>query len=345
MIRKLICSIVSVIMTLLCTIVSFTSTACAESSYGIQLRPDGRVLIEGGLNKYDGELCTSESDVILLETRLRKSGYLLINTEFRDIPQDEYELIQTHTFWYSDYFRDDVSYYEKFYRIYVYAPVYYDVLDALGTGGGSVSAELVSEMDISSVVLSYGFWDVKNKAGTIDDEINENIPEWYEETGWLLIDCPISAKITLQELTRNRYYEFYVTGNELFDVKLKQGCYVIVDVSGTSISADNTEETLPYKNYIWIEGQNTEDNPYKVELESLIQKYDIQPVDVSGMPDLSYYKNQDIPVAEEEVMLPEEEEETEEEKHCYLWVVIVIPVAVAGVCTFLYIQKRKENDY
>ncbi|MBR6695422.1 MAG: hypothetical protein IKL70_03300 [Oscillospiraceae bacterium] len=307
---------------------------------GTKIEPKGHEVFWGGINKYEGICCENRTDSVLLEEFLQSSGYVLVSSPFKEISDEDYKILKKYGFNYSQYLKDD-EYYNTYYRVYI-PEVVYEELMTYRREGKSVPMYLSAELDYSTVVVAYDFWDAVENAGTVDYEVNDDIPATQTHTGWMTIETPIPVKVVLHEMTRDRFYELYLSGNEPFDIRLKAGCYVVSSVNDTKIKVNNTEETLPYNNYIWVEDGNTEDNAYKVDLTKLIEKHNIQPADISGQPDLSYYKNQNIPGASEQAVLSDAEENTDKGSILGFVGVGIVIALIGGTVAIVVIKKKKS---
>lgn len=308
-----------------------------------KIEAKGHELYRGGVNQHKSVYCENRTDSVLLEEFLQSSGYVLVSSPFKEISDEDYKILKKYGFNYSQYLKDD-EYYNTYYRVYI-PEVVYEELMTYRREGKSVPMYLSAELDYSTVVVAYDFWDAVENAGTVDYEVNDDIPATQTHTGWMTIETPIPVKVVLHEMTRDRFYELYLSGNEPFDIRLKAGCYVVSSVNDTKIKVNNTEDTLPYNNYIWVEDGNTENNAYKVDLTKLIEKHNIQPADISGQPDLSYYKNQDIPVATEQATVPETEETTDGGfKFSFIGVGIAIVLLVIVVVVFILKKKKNTSE-
>lgn len=308
---------------------------------GVKIEPQGHEIFSGGINKYKGIYCESRTDSVMLEEVLKSSGYVLVSSPFKEISDEDYKILKKYGFIYSQYLKDD-EYYNTYYRVYI-PEVVYEELMTYRREGKSVPMYLSAELDNSTVVVAYDFWDAVENAGTVDYEVNDDIPATQTHTGWMTIETPIPVKVVLHEMTRDRFYELYLSGNEPFDIRLKSGCYVVSSVNDTKIKVNNTEDTLPCNNYIWVEDTNTESNAYKVDLTKLIEKYEIQPADISGMPDLSYHKNQDIPAGTGQSVISDIDAKTDNGFVLGIVGVGIVAMLIGGGIAIFAIKKKKQN--
>lgn len=331
---KQICTVIAVCLVLNCGI----STA---SAYQIRIDDKGNYIRTGGINTYDDVSAESYEDTVALEAALRNSGYILVNTDSMDITQEEFEKFQTYSFWFSDYIRPDETFYWTSYRIYVYSPSYNDYMIQLNESG-ILSEHTRLEINTSTVVISYAYWHSKSKAGTICDEFNENIPEWFD-TGYLEIRSPIDVEVKFHLPIEDTYYVFYASANTPFLVKMKTGGYNVVEVNAHKF--EDREKAIIHNNMIHIEKENTIDNPYVVELKTLVDTYGIESADISGQPDYSIGQNQNIP--EQKVVVEETENDkadTKENKKDITFYVIGAFIIILSIITALYSRRRKRDN-
>lgn len=277
----------------------------------------GRLIRQGGRNSIDGKKCESKEETEALEQRIRNENYILISTDDKDITDEEYEKYMSSTTappYVNELNKTDFGWDMKMYRVYLYRPVFEQALQDIEKYDVIKSVTL-SEIYESSVIIDYGFWYMKDKVGKPDNEFNNNIPS-YCDTGFLQITSPVACEIIILNSYIQSYYTFYVKANTPFLVKVKQGEYYINKINGVKISTK--EDLLPHTGIIWVQDENTEDNPFIIDLTGVIDKYEIQPQDISENEDLSWenrdniiYKEiyENIPVQE---VIVQEQEETEE---------------------------------
>lgn len=316
-------------------LLSFCLLLCSYSfscyAYQIRINENGNFIKTGGINSYDGERAESYEATVSLETTLRDSDYILVNTDFRDISDEEYNLFCSCRFWFSSYISNDEDY-----KVYVYTPSFNDFTEQYNEYG-SIEDYTYIEINSSSVVISYGYWDSLEKAGTVSDEFDDNIPEG-REAGYLQIISPVDTEIKLHFPITDRYFEFYVQADTPFLVRLKTGAYNIVNVNGYEFI--DRESTIKNNNIIHIKETYTAENPYIVELYELIENYSIPPLDISEKP-VTTELNTNIPEYQATVLKETENNKTDGNSNVLLVTAIIIIILIIAVWIY---KKKKEND-
>lgn len=317
----------STICTVLCSCLLLCSYELPSYAYQIRVNENGNFIRTGGINSYDGERAESYAETVSLEAALRENGYILINTDFRDISDEEYNLFCSCGFWFSSYISDDEDY-----RVYVYTPSFNDFTEQYNEYG-SIEDYTYMEINSSSVVISYGYWDSLEKAGTVSNEYNDNIPEG-RESGYLQIISPVDTEIRLHFPITDRYFEFFIQADTPFLVRLKTGAYNIVNVNGYEFR--DRESTIKNNNIIHIEETYTAENPYIIELYELVDNYNIPPLNISEEP-ATTETNPNMP--EYQVTVSEEAENNKTDGNSNI--LLVTAVAIIVLITAMWIYKKK----
>lgn len=321
----------SIIYIVMCSCLLLCSYELPSYAYQIRVNENGNFIRTGGINSYDGERAASYEETISLEAALRKSGYILVNTDFRDISDEEYDLFCSCGFWFSSYISNDEDY-----RVYVYTPSFNDFKKQYNEYG-NIEDYTYMEINSSSVVISYGYWDSLKKAGTVSNEYNDNIPEG-REAGYLQIVSPVDTKIRLHFPITDRYFEFSVQEDIPFLVRLKTGAYNITDVNGYEFR--DGESTIKNNNIIHIEETYTAENPYVVELYELVENYSIPPADISAEP-ATTEPNQNNP--EHQATVSEKAENNSSDGNSYTLLIIALVIIFSMTAVRIY-KRKKEND-
>lgn len=336
---------------------AFLLLCCCKTAYAevewYQMK-DGNPVRLGGVNQIDRVVCQSEEETRALEERLRRENYILVTTDDKEISDEDFELLRQANPPYSEFFdrESEFNWDMKMEKVYMYVPSYNDAMEQLRAGRNIDSVTRV-ELTTSTVVLSYAMWYFKERAGTVVNEFNDNIPSWYTRTGFLQIISPIDAVITLdcwQEHTRN---VFYVRANEPFLVKVKASMHAILSVN-TKEDVSLEEESLKLNRFV-VRVENTEDDPCVMDITEFVTKYDIKPADISGKPDYSW-TNKDNPDASVQESLPvesavvQDEENQESGDNKLLWRIFfaglwlaVIAAAVIAVCVIKKKYRKGER--
>ncbi|RJW77246.1 hypothetical protein DW025_01060 [Coprococcus sp. AF38-1] len=252
----------------------------------------GNQILTGGVNELNGIQCTTRNDCEALEKYLRSAGYVLVTTDSKDISDENYDLLQKEfNSFLSRYMdRDNEVYWTK-YRVYLNKETYDNAISEMKKDG-SFSIETELELIDSSVVLNYAVWDNYDRKETVVYEINDNIPDWWSETGFLEIYSPVNVMVKLEYRNDWTYHVFYVKANEPFLVKVRAGGYYVRTVNTQDVQEG--ENTLVYDNNVQVQLENTIDEPYQLDISKLTEKYDIMPIDLSDKPDFSWNNRNNI---------------------------------------------------
>lgn len=244
----------------------------------------------GGVNSYNGKDFTDKSDAVLTENQLRKNGYILISTDRKEISDEDFQILKNMNFWFNDFIDDKLRW--QFDKIYIYKPLLDKCINEQ-KNRGALSEETVTEVMDSTVVFAYEYWHFKDKIGQLSDEFNDNIPDYFD-SGYIEINTTENMVITLIHWDLKTYYRFYVSKNTPFMVRLPLGHYKVADINAVEIGP--MEQALPLSNMVYLTSEYSDrDNPYVMDVSKVINKYIIPEGDISGMPDLSLDKNQNIP--------------------------------------------------
>lgn len=321
----------------LCVIMPLNVSAKTGDRY--RLDEEGHWIAVGGINTYDEIKAVTREDTARLEETLINDGYILITGDNMAVPYEDYEQFKnSRSFWFSPYMENQPPDWNN-YKVYVFGPSYRDYMEQINSDTTRVKQYLVEEINNSTVVIDFKYWNISDAVGTISDEINGNIPE-YCERGYMEIISTVDCEVTLLQAYSRRFHKFYIRKNQPFMVKVIAGCYHIIDVNNREIpdNINNSgEDTLPYNNQIQIGPHHTADNPYIIELGELVLKYDIPDMDISGKPDLSvtgdgkHYEENSI--AEESTIVSDNDKAQPDETahdNLFLWCFLII-LAVLGV--------------
>lgn len=352
-----------IIKILIVGIVLLANVLYAQPVYATEIAIDGELLqVEegghyfraGGINTFDGDRCESREETAELERKLINEGYVVVSGEKRTISDADYQLIQEYKDYipFGRYMNQNSEYYSSMCNVYIYKPIYNDMIEQLSENG-KLDITTRCELSGSVCVANYTEWYHKERSGKLLNEFNDNIPQWYD-TGFLLIKSPIDIRITMELMTENTFCELYARGGEPLLVKMKTGGYIVRSINTQGIETD--EEALVYNNNVQVQLENTEENPYILELEKVIEKHAIVPIVIGDdIPDYSWYNRAEfVPVEPEREMVEVETESTEPkepeksysnfQKKCRNIVIIAIVILVAG-CAAVYkiIKKRHEK--
>lgn len=235
--------------------------------------PDSDIFIRlGGLNRFQGKDAKTREEAQQIEFQMAGCDYMSES----ELSEEERKILVQGNFWFSCYLKknDFVKLYTK---TYLYKPLIDKIFKEIADGQ-SLTHTRKGELMSSTVVIDYSHWHFNDLAGTFDDEVDDKIPSYYS-TGYMQIISPVSCNIVVWNAELNRYYRFYVTKNTPFLVRLKSGSYHIVECNNMIVKnriSDDGEDTLPFKNRIQINEDWTKENPYIVELEEFVIKYQLK---------------------------------------------------------------------
>lgn len=331
---------------------AFTVSVCAmEKPYEVQLSEDGNWIKEGGLNRYCGTVFSSEEQAKETEAVLKRDGYI----ELKELTDEEYEGFVTNTatgWWFENYIKDaddkKIEYYDEWFKIYVFEPSFRDWWESyeeVGEKANSVDKIPVMEIENSSVVIDYRTWWSKDRVGSdLSNEINDGIPSWYD-TGYICITSPIDAEITFELVDDGTFYTVYVTKNTPFRAEFKYGAYHITQINGKELKKQDSN--CPLGNNIavgWGDNLNLE-TPVDINITKTVEAYNIKPIDLTGKPDRSLDKNQNLS-GEEKTTLDEEESEPVEEKKANwfkrILIILLIAAVCAGVGVYVFLDRKRR---
>lgn len=319
-----------------------------------QIEDGGTLFRSGGVNKIDGEKVETEEEMQALEMDLQNSGYVQVTGKGKDISSEEYALLEQYRVGlpFGNWINPDsthTEYYDTFFRVYMYRPVYDDMIEQLKENG-KVTSITGREASASMVVINDGEWYHKSRIGQIITEYNNQLPSWAD-AGFLQIESPIDACVTMMYTSGQYYVQFFIKADEPFLVKLKTGGYYVTSINTEGIAVE--EGALMYHNSIYISESHTELEPKVLSVEQVVKKYNIAPLEnIEEQPDYSwgnrweYTPIEDIP--EEEVIVEQEQPNESKPLSKTVWAIILISVfAVVVIAVFAAykIIKKKYAQY
>lgn len=343
---------ITVALSAVMLICGYSGTAYAAGNIEWYQLDGGNPVRKGGVNQIDGVRSQNKEETEALEERLKKENYILVTTDDKEISDEDFELLLEGNPPYAQYFQRDSEFgWEmKMYKVYMYIPSYNDAMERLREGE-TVRSVTRAELSTSTVVIDYASWYFLERVGKTVYEFNDNIPSWCTSTGFLQINSPIDVMITLDCWQEHTFFVFYVRANEPFLVKLKMSMYAVRSVN-TLENISLEEEALSLNRFV-VNVENTEDNPRILNLEDLVAKYDIKPIDISDKPDYSWENRDNVDIGEigqeslpvESVVVKDEEDQPDSDTLFWklffagLWVVIALSVVV-----IIIIIKKKNQQ-
>lgn len=321
-----------------------------------QVEEGGTQFRAGGVNEIDGVKVETEEEMFALEEELQNSGYVQVTGEGKEISSEDYALLQEHyqKLTFGNWIKKDskyTAYYDTYFRVYMYRPVYNDLISQLKENG---RIEMVTgrEMSASTVTINEAEWYHKSRVGQIITEYNNQLPSWVDG-GFLQIESPIDACVTMMYTSANYYVQFFVKANEPFLVRVRAGGYYVTSINTEGIAVE--EETLMYDNTIYIDIDHTETDPKVLSIEQTVEKYDIAPLEnIEEKPDYSwgnrweYSPIEDIPEEEVTVESQENNDSESEPLSKTAWTIIFVTVfAVITIVLFVIYKciKKRYTQY
>ncbi|MBR0542357.1 MAG: hypothetical protein IJK26_09155 [Clostridia bacterium] len=300
----------------------------------------------GGKNRLDGIQAESREETEYLEQYIQSIGYVLANTDDKQITDEELKWLQTMSFIGSNYLNPENHwrYASGNFRTYVYRPTLDTIMKQVKEKG-IPDYHSNTEMALSAVFIDYELWNVIDRVGTVIDpidEINENLPEnCAEDAGYVQFITPIDCQITLHLLDNDYYYTFFLRKGITL-MLLRSDHYTITEINTTAIK-EGADELIWNGNYIVVYRQ-PEDNPIVVNLVQVVARDGIEDIDVTGKPNYGYvYEPVDVKDLGDVIVerTPEVPEEHEGKKKDYSWIFLVLLVGtVLGIG--YYAWKKRE---
>lgn len=312
---------------------------------------DGKLFMQGGINTYGSTVCESKEETYELEQRLRADGFLLMTTDDRDISDEDLATLTEGYYLppYFDYFNSESEFNwdMQMRKVYIRGDLLEDALKQLRETD-EVEKHTQIEIMSSSVLIDYGVWFVKERAGKVLNEINDKIPSWYNGAGYLEIRSPIDVAITLEIWDERTFIILYVKADTPLLVRMKLGMFVVTDINSTEIPFG--EATIPIQNHYSIIEEDTIDNPCILDLNDVITKYEIKPADISGKPDFSWDNRDNL--TPEDYNLPVESVEVkdpditapDDTKSSNWTIILLVVIVIAVVSVGLWISIKMKGQ-
>lgn len=306
----------------------------ANKAVWIKQFDDSNFVRIGGVNSLDGITAENREETEALERYLRTNGYVWI----RDISADEQEVLKKYGHAIGEEYWNDTR---GDYKAYVY----HQTLDSIMQdyeNNGTVSVHYQCELQTSTVLLEYYCFYTKERVGKIYtfEELNDNIPEVCKaDAGYITIESPIDAVITLHLLENDYYYELAVHANEPMTVKIRPERYAVSAINGVALE-EESEETIIGRNYFSINSEKApnEESALKLNVENTVRKYNIKGTDLSKKPERIREFTVDRTVLDDEDKTPEEEKE--QKSKVWIW---ITGIASGAVLIAVLVAKRKKK--
>lgn len=293
----------------------------------------GNYITDGGLNTLDGETAVSDDEIRALEDSL-KYGYVKVTKE-------EIDEVTDNGYWWEKYLDDRFG----LYGVYVMKETMSEARKEMEENG-YLETYTDEELMFGTVVISYASVYSRQKAGGVygietDDE---------HENGYLLIRTPMDADLKFRFVTGDYYCVVSVKKGDTL-LKVRQGAYNLVEIEGRAGLTEN--ELLPYRNLIQIEGQNTENEPYVVELEELEKSLGIYEDAEKGETEQDTgeeaEKNNSADMEESTAVVEAGSEEKDVQK-ISPWQIWLVVILITGAVIMIGLKerdekKKKEEEY
>lgn len=293
----------------------------------------------GGVNSFNYITAESKAETQELEKYLRDHDYVLVNTAKKEITDKEADICKNLDTANAKYMSEDNSfeYDENNYKVYEYKPLLeYAVKEYEETG--ILNDTLKQEMSLSSVRLDYYAWYTKDRIGQVmeTEEINENLPERYEENaGFIEFLSPINAEIVLHLIDNDYYYRIYIAKGETL-VKVRSEHYEITSVN--AVDTYYNEELLTNNNY-FVVWQNPEYDPIVVNLTELVKRDKIPDRNIEGKPDCAWvWKNVEIKDFDDIIV---EGKDEDEKSLSWGWIVMILTLLGMGAGVYVYVKRSR----
>lgn len=250
----------------------------------------------GGVNSFCDETCSTQEDTDNLNDFLQhNSDYILVNTHNKDISDEDWQLIcdNKSVFPFKYYLNSDYEFGYTYYKVYVYKPLYDIIINHL-KNGDKIDDITQTYFSYTAVVVNDAEWFYRERAGRVVQEFNDNFPIRYQHFGFIQFESPIDCEIKIRNTHDNIYNVIYVPHDKPFLVKLPYAAYEITDIN--AVNMPRNEETLGTygNNTFYLSEDFTEENPKIISIERAVEKYDIQPMDISDKPDFSWENRENI---------------------------------------------------
>ena len=310
---------------------------------------DGKLLKLGGINSYGGTEYRGQEKVYELEKKLRSDGFVLLTTADRDISEEDLAVLTGSTYFppYYEYFDEESEFNwdMQMAKVYMRGDLLEDALGQLREYG-RVLEDTQIEITASTVLVNYGVWFLQERSGKVLNEINDNIPSWYDGSGYLEVHSPIDVQLTLEIWSEHTFVVLYVKANTPLLVRMKLGMFVVTDINSTGIPFG--EVTIPIQNHYSIIEEDTIDNPCILDLGDVITKYNIKPADITGKPDFSWENRdnltkEDYEIPVESVIVKDDDTIQPNDTKSSNWVIVLlvlVVIAVVGIALWISIKIK-----
>lgn len=303
---------------------------------------------EGGLNRFQGKKAKSREEMYEIENRVKNCGYIQIFGVYSDIQENELAYFRNYDngFWFQDKIKE-TEYNHQFYKVFVNKLSFNDFVNSFKENK-TAPEHTVREIEYSTVVLCSDFFEDIEKAGKIDNEIGDAIPNYFN-VGYIKITTSVNMRLLLYNNHNSRYYIVDIDKNKDNLIKIKTGAYHVFTANGKDIadlSNTRSENALPYNNIIQISSSNGKDNPYTLELNQLIKKYELKDVTDEEKAAIA---NDKVPDAKNEINKEQTKIDNDELKNfvkssnnIILPILFVLIAVVASLWIIYEYKKRKK---
>lgn len=307
---------------------------------------DGHYFRSGGINKRDGKKAETEEEIAALEADIQDE-YVLVNGKDKEIPDEEYELLVKNKKYLSvgTWITEDNEYYHTFYRVYIFKPVYNDIIFQL-KNYNLVNQQTMMTETASTIVINDAEWYHKKRVGTIQNIYNDNIPSYYD-TGFLLIESPVDVCLTFLYQSGNYYNRMYVKANEPFLIEVMTGAYTLKDINNKELEWG--EDAIDHHNNTFVSKTHTKENPKILSLSKVVKKYNLPSLEeIDEKPDYSWENRHNIvpeDINENEVEVKTKPKPVAKKDTRWIWIIVFVSLFSAVVIISTYVYKKAKAKY
>lgn len=293
----------------------------------------GNYITDGGLNTLDGKTAVTDDEIRALEESLKY--------DYVKVTKEEIEEVTDNGYWWEAYLDDRFG----LYGVYVMKETMSDAREEMEKNG-YLETYTDEELMFGTVVISYASVYSRQKAGgTYGIETDDE-----HKNGYLLIRTPVDADLKFRFVTGDYYCVVSVKKGDTL-LKVRQGAYNLVEIEGREGLTEN--ELLPYRNLIQIEGQNTKEEPYVVELEELEKSLGIYEDAEKGETEQNTQEeaeqgnSADMEESTAVVVAENEEKNAQKISPWQIWLVVIL---ITGSAVMIGLKerdekKKKEEEY
>lgn len=228
----------------------------------------------GGINLYGNTSANSKQETQLLEQTLKTNNYICVSGKNREISDEDFDKFFKNSIPYGEYAtKDKESFSYEYKKIYVYKPYFDKAMEYAKERKPLAVDDLETKIFRTTVLIDYAEWEEKDNVGKVVNEYNDNIPKTKQNSvAYIQITTPFSIKLQMKSISYSSFNEIALKKG-VTTIKMLQRGYKITKIN--NIDINSSEKILPYNNNIQLTKENTEENPYKVDLTKVLEEYNI----------------------------------------------------------------------